>query len=140
MLDLEVSGCPDASYNGVYKLDAASPTANDKPHFSNSEGMHLYCGAVNGWYFKDKFTPHESNATAYSMQVMKTNTWQWWNKERAEWISYACTIVDRIPEPTPAAVAAAPAALAAAAPVAAAVVVPAAVPAGAATGSALADA
>eukprot|EP01050_Picozoa_sp_SAG11_P006476 SAG11_NODE_504_length_8890_cov_8.268229_2_plen_593_part_00 len=94
IIDLQVSGCPEDKYNGIYTLDSAAPTANDKPHFSNVNGMHLYYGLVNGWYFKDQFTPHESNATAYSMSVMGANTWQWWNKERAKWINYACTVTE----------------------------------------------
>ena len=113
ILDLAVSGCPEDRYNGLYRLDLAAPTANEKPHFSNGEDMHLYYGSVNGWYFKDQYTPHESNATAYSMAVMGANTWQWWNKERAEWISYACTIAAKAPTPAPAA---APAAATPAAP------------------------
>eukprot|EP01051_Picozoa_sp_SAG22_P001420 SAG22_NODE_55_length_23749_cov_24.622918_12_plen_319_part_00 len=123
MLEIDVSGCPEARYNGVYKLDPVAPTANGKPHYVNGEEMHLYYGSVNGWYFKDQYTPHESNATAYSLAVLGANTWQWWNKERAEWIAYACTIEARPYTPPPPAPEAAVTADAAAAAGPAAVVV-----------------
>ncbi len=47
--------------------------------------------------FKDVFTPEAANATAYSNNVVGTNTWQWWNKERGEWGVYAITVAAKQP-------------------------------------------
>lgn len=61
-------------------------------------GCHCFVLALD---FKDVFTPEAANATAYSNNVVGTNTWQWWNKERGEWAVYAITVAAKQPSEEP---------------------------------------
>lgn len=47
-----VAGAPDDSFNGIYFVDEAVPTANGKAHLTNGAACHLFCNQSGEWCMK----------------------------------------------------------------------------------------
>ena len=54
-------GCPDVKYDGQYIIDEVDPIANEKPHYKNQNGLHMYFRG-GWWVHKDIFTPGENSS------------------------------------------------------------------------------
>ena len=94
---LYIGSLPDGKHPklcGVFTRDAKDPNANGRPHWSTTEGGHLYYSITGGaWYLSrmfapdflnpNKFTPDKDNAAAYFVTAGEVPTgeaaWQYWD-------------------------------------------------------------
>lgn len=87
---------PDITYNGLYRLDAAEPMANGRPHCVNTEDKHMYYGPTGKWYLNNEYSPDKDTCKAFlatSAGVAGVQSWKYWDGVHEEWMGHDLNIL-----------------------------------------------
>ena len=101
---LHIGGLPDGKLleplRGVFARDAKGPNANGRPHWSTTEGGHLYYSITGGaWYLNDEFSPDKDDAAAYFVTAREVPTGEvaWWYWDGNAFVERKLTVAELSP-------------------------------------------